>query len=150
MNGCLLCARPATRLKRRAATVETVRGVVTVQWSRGAGRGGRPGGSTGAAAPEEGRAAGGGQRQSLLLGSQDWPPPSLHLLPRTLVTCTGALRPTHMELVPHLLNVTLNIGKGHHRILFSIEYSRSQGAWGQPDGGRFETRWGPSGGRPLP
>ena len=33
-----------------------------------------------------------------------------------------------MALVPHLLNVVLNIGKGCHRILFSVSYSRSQGA----------------------
>ena len=33
-----------------------------------------------------------------------------------------------MALVPHLLNVVLNIGKGYHRILFSVSYSRSQGA----------------------
>lgn len=41
MNECLLCARPSTRLKRRVATVETVKGVVTVQRVR-CGRAGRP------------------------------------------------------------------------------------------------------------
>ena len=112
--------------------------------------GGAPGGSAGVQLHQ-----GGGRRQDLLLlgsqVSQEWPPPfTAPLLPEHSVTCIGTLRLIHMALVPHLLNVILNIGKGYHRILFSISYSRSQGAKVQPEGGRFETRRGAEGERPLP
>lgn len=182
MKECLLCARPLTRLRRRVATVETVKGVVTVQQVTCGRTGGRPGWAPAVhvsvdAGPEEDVTScpwiqgwkvgpqgalqacsctrGGGRRQDLLLlgsqVSQEWPPPfTAPLLPEHSVTCIGTLRLIHMALVPHLLNVILNIGKGYHRILFSISYSRSQGAKVQPEGGRFETRRGAEGERPLP
>lgn len=121
--------------------------------------GGARGGSAGAQLHQgrrgcgrRGRGCGVGGARTWLLGSQvslEWPPPfTVPLLPAHSVTCTGTLRPIHMALVPHLLNVILNIGKGYHRILFSISYSRSQGAKVQPEGGKFETRRGPRGKTP--
>lgn len=148
MNGCLLCARPATRLKRRAATGETVRGVVTVQWSRGAGRGGHRGspgglyrcgctrggqGCRGRAAPEPAAGLPG------VAASLTAPPPphTRHLHGGPEANSHGA-GPTLAKCRPkYRKGVSQNTLQ---RLVFKIP--------GGP--GRFETRCGPSGGRPLP